>query len=310
MDINISEATSILSLVVATLAYKHAKASSKENGEQIQKIADRHIFLFAKMELNKSSQKYVKLLHEVSCEFENIINSISYPALEINREISRLFDCHDSNYKAPYLRHAFHTVIEIVRTAYDRELTYQTGINLASRLRYLKIQIERPAPAVEVKRNSWASFFRRKKDLPINPEKFIDSSVACWENIADIQNRISSEKESIIFRDAFPKIKEFIQLHSSQFGRLDLLIEKLDDGLKENSLEQFNILDMEILGEKYKRIRGDIERIRELNLLDLNGADKFEITDGIAHLIYAGSILQIISQHFMWGKLNPMKPHF
>lgn len=294
----------LFSLIVSFFAYRHSVTSSKETNKQIQKISADHLQLSLNIALGKASQKYVLLLGEVRREFENIISELAYPALEASRKIGEVFDKYDNEqFGHPYLRHAFHEAINVVRDAYDKELTYQYGANLTERIRFLKF-IKKDITAYRYCKpgNSLFPLFKRES-FPVTPERYINSRESFWDSVKTIYSRISAQNEPDLFSEALGCMAEYRKLHEEKRDKLKVLEERLDQAVKENEFEIFDIRDIPKLGEKFYRLKGDIDRYRALYFPDFHGIESVPVRDGIAFCIYAGSILFIASQHFMWGKL-------
>ena len=303
MTIETSDAIAFFSLIVAFVAYRHAVTSSRDNAKQIQDISNTHLRLSSNIAISEASQKYVSLLANVNREFEEIVGKLAYPALNASTKIGDVFDYFDTQNQAhPYLRHAFHTGITVVREAYDKELTYQTGLNLASRLRALKFIKGNVATYQPEKPDRSIFAFLRKQNKPNGPEEIINSSTVFWDSLKTIYDRIPEEKEAELFHRTHPYIDEYSRLHRESRQRLEELEKQLEDAIKENSLEMFEIRDVPSLGTKFYRVKGDIGRVRELYFPDLHGLDGISVHDGIAYSLYAASALFIVSQHFMWGK--------
>lgn len=304
MNIEISDAIAFFSLIVAFIAYLHTVISSRDNAKQIQKISNTHLRLSSDIAISQASQKYVSLLSNINNEFEGIVGKLAYPALDASTKIGRIFDEFDTERQAhPYLRHAFHTGITVVREAYDKELTYQTGLNLVSRLRALKF-IKGDVASYEPEKPDRSIFsFLRIQNKPSGPEDIINASSVFWDSLKTIYDRIPEKNEPVLFRRALPYIEEYSRLHRESIQRLEELEKQLEDAIKENSLEMFDIRDVPGLGTKFYRVKGDIGRIRELYFPDLNGLGEISVQDGISYSLYAASVLFIVSQHFMWGKI-------
>ena len=304
MAIETSDAIALCSLIVAFVAYRHTVASSRDNSKQIQEISNTHLRLASNIAVSEASQKYVSLLSSINKEFEEIVDKLAYPALDASTKIGSVFDDFDTqNLTHPYLRHAFHTGITVVREAYDKELTYQTGLNLASRLRALKF-IKGDVASYQPEKPDRSIFsFLRKQSKPSGPEDAINASSVFWDSLKTIYDRIPEEKEAELFRCTFPYIEEYSRLHRESRQRLEELEKQLEDAIKENSLEMFDIRDVPGLGAKFYRVKGDIGRVKELYFPDLNGIGEIPVHDGISYSLYAASVLFIVSQHFMWGKI-------
>lgn len=302
MTIATSDFIALCSLIVAFFAYRHSVTSSQDNAKQIQIISNTHFQLSSNIAISEASQKYVSLLANVNREFEEIVGKLADPAARASRLIGDTFDDFDSQQLTlPYLRHAFHTAITVVREAYDEELTYQTGLNLVFRLRALKfIKGDVATYQPETPDRSIFSFLK-KQNKPNNPEEIINASTAFWDSLKTIYSRIPEEKEAALFRHIYRYIEEYSCLHRESHQRLDALEKQLEDAIKENSLEMYQIRDVPSLGTKFYRVKGDIGRIRELFLPDLDGLGGHPTQDGVAYSLYAACVLYIVSQHYMWG---------
>jgi len=303
VTIEISDAIAFFSLIVAFMAYRHTVMSSRDNAKQIQDISNKHLRLSSNIAISEASQKYVSLLSNVNREFEEIVSKLAYPSLKASIKIGNVFDDFDTQNQAhPYLRHAFHTGIRVVREAYDKELTYQTGLNLVSRLRALKF-IKGDVATYQPEKPDRSIFaFLRKQKKPNGPEEIINASIVFWDSLKTIYDRIPEEKEAELFNRIHPYIAEYSRLHREFRQRLEELEKQLEDAIKENSLEMFEIREVPSLGTKFYRVKGDIDRVRELYFPDLHGLDGISVHDGISYSFYAASVLFIVSQHFMWGE--------
>ncbi len=305
MEVDTSNLIAIGSLIVASLALGHSVKSSRSTSAQINKISNDHLRLASNVALTDASRKYVLLLSDVSRQFELITTELAYPALVASRSIGECFDKYDTgNDGHTYLRHCFHTAIVIIKEAYDHELTYQTGLNLTHRIRLLK-HIKYDAHHYEKSTSKKSIFsFLNKERLPQSPEDIINSSTVFWDSVKEIYNRIPSGNESQLFSDTLACLEEYRKLHESKREQLQELEEKLEVALKENALEVFKIENMPNLDRNFYRVKGDIGRYRELYFPDFYGIESMEISDGIGHSIYAGSISFIASQYLTWGESN------
>lgn len=304
MEVETSDLIAILSLAIAFFAYKHSVKSSESTSAQMQKISEEHLGLRSNVALTEASQKYVVLLSDVNRQFEMITKELAPPALAACKSIGECFDKYDSrSNSSPYLRHCFHRAITLVRETYDHELTYQTGLNLTGRIRSLKYIKDDVLDYEKTKTEKSIFSFLKKERPPQSPEEAINSSTVFWDSVKEIYTRIPNSEEPNLFEDALGNLNEYRKLHESKREQLQLLEEKLEEAIRENSLEMFDIKDIPNLGPKFYRVKGDIGRYRELYFPDFHGIETIQISDGIAYSIYAGSIALIASQHFMWGKL-------
>ena len=280
MNIQTSEAIAFFSLVVAFMAYRYTVMSSRDNAKQIQDISNTHLRLSSNIAISEASQKYVSLLANVNREFGEIVSKLASPALKASTKIGNVFDDFDTQNQAhPYLRHAFHTGITVIREAYDKELTFQTGLNLASRLSALKF-IKEDVSAYQPEKPDRSIFaFLRKQSKPNGPEEIINASMVFWDSLKTIYARIPEEKEAELFHRTYPYLEEYSRLHGESRQRLEELEKQLEAAIKENSLEMFEIRDVPRLGTKFYRVKGDIGRVRELYFPDLHGLDGISVHD-------------------------------
>ncbi|MFM5356301.1 hypothetical protein ACET95_04810 [Aeromonas veronii] len=143
----------------------------------------------------------------------------------------------------------------------------------------------------------------KKERPPQTPEEKINSSTVFWDSVKEIYNRIPGDEEAKLFNETLLYLDEYRKLHESKQEQLKKLEERLEAAIKENTLEMFDIRDIPNLGQKFYRVKSDIGRYRELYFPDFHGIDTVQISDGVAYSIYAGSVVFIASQHFMWGKI-------
>lgn len=309
MELAASDIIAAGSAVVSTLTLIHTVQSAKSNNLQIEELArryERHTGLIA---THQASQKYVTLLSDVSLRFEEILAKLAYPASEAQRAIGEVFDLFDTKRgDHPYLRHAFQDAVDRVRKAYDYELTYQTGLNLADRIRQLKFvrpDFERYVEArneVAPKKSIFDFFKRRPR--PTSPEAYIEQSEEFWESLKSIYERIPHKQEPEVFFKTLKCISEYRKLHEQSRDELRELELRLENGLKENSLELFRIQNTPILGDRYMRTKGDIARVLAMYFPDFYGIESVRVEDGIAYALYAGSVLRIMADHHSWGNMG------
>ncbi|MCP1479518.1 hypothetical protein J2Y88_001829 [Pseudomonas chlororaphis] len=306
MSLSVSEVIALFSLGVAVFAYRHSVGAAQRNSRQIEEIASNQMRLSSSIAMGEASQKYVALLSDVNREFEGMVKKLSHAALMATTNICSTLDEFDTDRTAhPRLRHALHDCVEIVRQAYDQELSYQTGANLAFRLRSLK-SIKDDIAAYESPKGMDSIFsFLRQQPRPSRPEELIHGSALFRNSLKTLYKRIPADREAMLFTQVVPHIKEFVELHSEYRDRLRALELQLDEAIKENSLEMFKICNVPGLGPEFYRVKGDICRISNLYFPDLYRAEEIaeHIQDGVAHSLYVASTLFIVSQHFMWGKI-------
>jgi len=304
VEVETSDLIAICSLIVSFFAYRHSVKSSQSTSAQMQKISEEHLRLSSNVALTEASQKYVLLLSDVNRQFELITKELAYPALIASRSIGECFGDYDTrNNSHPHLQHCFHKAITLVREAYDHELTDETGLNLTNRIRSLKY-IKNEVRHYEKSEPEKSIFSFLKKERPAqSPEEKINSSTVFWYSVKEIYTRIPNGAEHKLFNDTLACLNEYRKLHESKREQLQKLEEKLEEAIKENALEMFKIRDIDNLGQKFYRVKGDIGRYRELYFPDFHGIESVKISDGVAYSIYAGSITFIASQHFMWGKI-------
>jgi hypothetical protein len=236
-------------------------------------------------------------------EFEEIVKNLSAPARSVCTKIGIVFDQFDSEQMAhPCLSHAFETSISIVRKAYDKELISQTGDNLEWRIEALRFLKDDVIKYKKVKLKKSIFSFWKKLQNPKTPEEIIDSSTDFWNSVETIYDRIPENKVADLFIQTSKHLSEYSQLHNEIIEKLESLERRLEDAIKENTLEMFNIEEIPNLGQKFYRVKGDIDRYKKLSFLDYYEMGNDLVYDGIGHSIYAGSIVFIASQHFMWGK--------
>jgi hypothetical protein len=166
VDFQMSDAIAIGSLIVAVMAYRHTLRSARDNSIQIQEISKQHLRLSSATSIGAASQKYVILLSAVRREFEDIMEKLAYQAFDSGRKIGRAFDEFDTQGQVhPFLRHEFDKCVWHVRRAYDKELVYQSGLNLALRFRSLKdIKESLASYEFELAQRGILSFLKRQKN--------------------------------------------------------------------------------------------------------------------------------------------------
>jgi hypothetical protein len=303
MKVGPSEIIAFLSFLVAFAAFRHSIRSSKSMSKQIQNISDSHLRLSSNVAFSQASQEYVSLLSEVNMEFEEIVKNLSTPAHEVCIKIGNVFNQFDSEQRVhPYLSDAFDTSISIVSKAYGKELIYQTGGNLKWRinaLRFLKDDVVKYKKA-KLKKSIFS--FLKKLQNPKTPEEIIDSSTDFWNSVETIYDRIPEDKVPELFNKISKHLSEYSQLHNEIIEKLESLERRLEEAIKKNKLEIFNIEAIPNLGKKFYRVKGDIDRYKKLSIIDYHEIGSDFVSDGIAYSICAGSIIFIASKHFMWGK--------
>jgi len=302
MKIEFSELIAFFSLVVAFIAYTHSVESAKSNSRQVQRIADNQLQLSENIALSEAGQKYVLLVSEISYKFEKIANDVGGQAREAIQKIGEVFDKYDmKEMSSPYLRHAYHHNIQIVRECFDNEMTYQTGMYITANLRFFIMDINRHVLTPVDDNKSWFSFFIRSKKLQ-SPEDKINHTKEFWRNIKTIYERIPLTKEADLFSEVFEHIQGYIEEHEKISDKLDVFLEQLKNARNENSLELFKIHNTPYLGKNFDKIEGDIGRFKELYFPEFYGIKDVHVSDGIVKSLYAGSIMYIASQRFRWGE--------
>jgi hypothetical protein len=304
MEIQTSDLIAFTSLAVAIMAHRHSVNSSRENDRRVDKIVETYLAHSSSIALAEQSQKYVTLLARVNKDFEEIMDRLAYPALRASTRIGEVLDQFDNEQgQHPYLRHALNTAVEAVLRAYDRELTYQTGLNLASRLRELKhvrkdvasYEPENPPPRI-------VSFLRRRRE-PTSPEEKLSASPSYWESLKSLYARVPRSAEPELFRQVLALTRDFSELHKEARPRLSELEHELESALRENAFEMYELRKVPGLGPRFDRVKGDIDRVSELYFPDFFGIENFDVGEGIAYSLYAATVLYIVSQRFMWGRL-------
>jgi hypothetical protein len=276
--------------------------SSRSNDRKIEKISQSYFGLLHKAALSTASQKYVAALSKIKTEYDSIANELSKSSGEAFKMIYDSIDTYDiDNFGSPSLRHVYSDNINIVRRAYDFEFTNQPGLYLIDQLRALKY-IERKDVLADGADSS-PDFFKvfRRKERPTSTNEMIFQSEIFNKNLLQLYRRIPASSEPKVFSDAMKYAEPYVKLHESSRMVLRRLVDQMDYMERENFLEIFNIHEIPNLGENFRRIRADIKRLIELGLVDFLNFDQFKNHDGLSHLLYIGSVLNLANQNHSWG---------
>ena len=277
---------------------------AQETGKRIEEIALEHHKLTVSVALHDASQKYVDLLYEVQTEFHEIVQDIQYPLSDIQKHIGYSFDVFDSHKNTiPHLRHAFDESLTIIRHAYDCYFDLQPGGYILEQMKFLKSLDRENLPN---RNKQYFHLFSRPK--AISPKEYIDQSSDFSKNIRYIYERIPANKETELYKYSFQYIDEGQKLLVSYHDQLDALYDRLENGLKRNDIEQFDLTNITNLGDQYLKIKKDIDRVRKLYPC-LSNPEDYYVHNGIALTLYAGMIFFLLSDYSQWGKRKEVSPY-
>lgn len=293
-----------ISTGIAFLAYRNTVKSGSATSNLARDISEDHKNLNAYFALRLATEKYVPQISSINKDFKKIVKELSESAYGTLNKIEESIDKYDTSEKRhPYLRHCYHRMIEEVRRAYDKDLAYQHSAYVMPNLRGLKL-IRFDVDAPELKGFKPSFFFSRwRKTEPLTPSQVLDLSTSFWGNAEQIYTRVPREKEHEFFSETLALLKEYRDLHAQHSDKLKELSCQLAEIICENEVEMFQITEVPVLGQKFRKLQRDIEYYRNFGFQDFSGLESAQIHDGIAFSVYAGSVLFILSQNFMWGKL-------
>ena len=322
---------SALSLILAYLSYRQAYKISNNTAQQLEELSIKHRNLIFALETTKVAQKYVKVLSACQLSSEKSLRYLASVALQTRKEVGEVFDFYDSQkFKTPYLRHSFHRATEIVRNAYDFELTYQTGLNLIERLRSLKFLDKddianhtqktihdfsilkffkgnisnRLKPYFKISQHSQIEELHVDNERFEKPEIIINKNSEFWSHLKEIYNRIPEKDIPFLYSKAHNYLKKYC----SEFDQIKNVLlkntETLGQILQENELEPISLKDIPNLGDKFHHFYGKCSRLIHFDLIDIRALDEVFDSSGISILIYAGSCLAIVGSHMLWGEIR------
>jgi hypothetical protein len=259
--------------------------------------------------VSTTSQKYVAQLAGIKGEYDKVAKELGKSAGEAFRAIYDIIDLYDNNdIGESSLRHVYNENVNIVRKAYDFEFTYQPGLYLIDQLRALKYFDRNSVLEHITQKDSDLLEIFKSKSNPASTNDKIFQSKTFNKNLASLYGRIPESSEPQIFIDAMKCAYEYIKLHERSRVLLRQLLEKMESMERENQLEIFNLNEIPKLGDGFRRLKGDATRLVELGLVDFMNYDQFKNYDGISHVLYIGSVLQLASQYHSWGLYSDRMP--
>ncbi|WP_162300267.1 hypothetical protein, partial [Salinivibrio sp. HTSP] len=153
-------------------------------------------------------------------------------------------------------------------------------------------------------RNASASFFDRfKRIVPTkNGRERLYRQNYFWECLKELNLGLSSQQQSSTFSDAVSFVKEYNELLESHISKLDDLEKKLKSALNKNSLEEYKIDNMPILGRGFYKTYRNIKTIKALNFQEFNNIGE-NIPHALTLTLYIATICYMITTHDTWGEI-------
>lgn len=305
MDFSVSDVTGGVALLVSIYSLYYSKGQADSAKRQMQ-VALSSLKNDYRAKLSEHHEKYRALLSENMTAHRSNLRELSRKAsAALNHCIDVFDDLDEKRGKAKRpLRHLIHEASEMVFYAFKGQMNWQTGLNLAFRLRYFSRIEEHLEPMQD--RSSKRDFRNDSRklyfqDRSFAQERMLPEDAHFCALIEEMRQRISPNNGGKLLvkeNQCIAPVKLLWDSLKEDFGRSH---ENLENALKENELEQFGLPESSRLSEKYGQWSATLDILVQLNFLcvDDGFADKY--SNYISICLYNCALLHALVDVESWG---------
>lgn len=287
----------IVGLVVAAKANAKANALSREQNELTLRQA-------------KASEHavFVQRLFTVRQRLKKPLDELCRTAERILVDTSRLFDKYDKRENTTeYLRHVYYRVCKSVFSALCYQLVWQTSANLHWRLSSLYNIYDEEIESS--KRLITALNFTMYYGPVLKPRgifKLWHSKVpveaeGLEDGLKEIYRGIDKTKKKQLVIEGYELCHKYFQLFEEFQPLLVISLDELKESLDLNKNQEFKLQESNALYREYTETIRKLEFLSECDMHMIKFRYEACNITSIAHLIYMGVILAIISEYHHWG---------
>jgi len=272
--IGASSIAAFSSLFIALRSYKLAKKAYNlnENTYQLNKdIAENEY-------IDTNSKPYIKIYNEELKNIKKVTNRLSHLLISTNSNLGHTFENYQNSYNKEnginkHLRHIYDETHELIAKSFDDELSYQTPENIYSRLAGFKnINI-----SIDLERNITGNEYKSKQIIT---------------NIAILTNSINNPDQEKLYKDFTDAMKEIVEFLVSIKENIESSMKKLEDGLSDNQIENFNLQENYKLYKLYKQLLIFSKLINQSKITAIEDNPYLPIST----IIYYGSNMHILNE--------------
>lgn len=305
------EILSILVSIISAGVALRAIIVSLKTAEEQRNIAHRIQLLESKNSTAIHHGKYNDLLFSVQNETKQCKDKLSEAAYASLQKVLRLCDKFgavqsDSVKPQRHTRHVFHEACERLYQAFNPHLSCRSGINLRMRynqLRYIDIN---PLSDGEIKQLEMdVDDIKLEKAGRENTNEELEHKVVAsyrFRNlIQELLTRISIEDRPLVFQEALQELVQFFTIYEQSIGQLSSAQKILENGLAQNELEEFSLIESPLLYQPYKREIAKLEVLQNLDVTGIGCLADMRVNHSIPELLHIGCVLYTISMYWDWG---------
>ncbi|MBI9081434.1 MAG: hypothetical protein JEY79_17045 [Pseudodesulfovibrio sp.] len=320
-DIEIITTTlTCVSILLSFLYYRVTRKATKDSNRfqklsvkfqemslQYQTLALQYQELASQKNHFEMSKHHQQTLNEVTDEFSIVMKRLMSAASKAHNKIYNHFKVHGPITNGKGLHGSFLAINRLVKDLFDKQLDKQPGQYLIDQLGILT-GLENDFEDYEEPNSLWQ---KMKRFFVSNPEPTTTRELLCsnplfCQNVNNLLKFFTEEQSRQLYSEVYPFINEYFEAHNEVEKKLYDLEKRLTKAQEENQREPFDIERIPNFGEAFKRTKADIIRMNHL-------CPKYIPTPGgspppfncIANIIFAGTVLHIVSHPHLWGQSLP-----
>ncbi|MFH2140377.1 MAG: hypothetical protein ABII63_06245 [Pseudomonadota bacterium] len=306
----------ILSVLVSVLSAGIALWAiivSRKTANEQKNIAHRTQILEARNLMATHHAKYSELLFSVKSNTKESIRDLSESAYSSLQDLLRLLDRYgalpDSSEEHPrHTRHIFFRMCESIYQAISPHFLVRNSMNI--RMRYNRLRDISCEKLIEGEiaglRETYdlESLFSPKHIHIDSSDEFENTVIGSNEfrySVQQILKRIETSDHPKLFHEAMQKIEPFLEKYEAVIVDVSTAHTKLEDGLFQNTLEEFSLRESPELYAEYMKELAKLDLLQNLDITDIRCLTDIQVRNSIPELIFIGVLLHTIFLYAAWG---------
>uniref|UniRef100_UPI000D378DD4 hypothetical protein n=1 Tax=unclassified Variovorax TaxID=663243 RepID=UPI000D378DD4 len=303
------ETLSLFISIVGAIIALRAIVVSRKTAEDQRRIAQRMQQLEERNLAATHYGKYSKLLYAVRSDVKASKDRLSEAAWQSMARLRDLFDNLSNDQSVRPTRHIFDELCESLYRGFAPHLGRQFAMRLSSRFTALKYVEEE----LDTLRNHRVEIQKRavhevldlervyKKDPDARLERLVLGSAGFQLGLLTLCDRFTQENRDKLLQAALRPVLDFVAVHDEERPKLIVAQQQLEQGLRQNELEEFKLPESQALYAEYKREMAGIETLETLSLSEAKNLDGVRIKFVVGLLLYFGSLLYTMHMCNDWN---------
>ncbi len=254
--------------------------------------------------VKEAHQPYLELYSRLKKTHQKTFSDLSLLASESLRVCANTFDTFDVHRESRPLRHLIHESSEMVFYAFNGQLGFQTGANIAwrfGRIAYIEDDLpEDPAEYAlsDFRQRARSAYMQDRNDYQ---ESRLISDESFRSLVRDLKRRTDAKRGGELLMTVQEQMTELRAAWREARGRFREGREEIEEAFEKNALEAFPLSSSPLIRRALSKMSAQFDSLDHLQALEVERDSAHKYQNYISVCIYNCALLHAVCGLHSWG---------